>query len=139
MNAKTAETKKNRWSLKRFRREERGTTSIEFVLWFPFFIALQGMIADSSMAFMNLNRMYDVARDTARRASLGEMTASQAASHINSTLPGFIAPTVTVDDTDPTDLSIQIAAPISNLVFFGAFDAFSLGNVQINYTVRKEV
>lgn len=122
-----------------FCKDKDGSMSIEFVLWFPFFLALQGLIADSSLAFLNVNRMYDAARDTARRAAIGDLTSAQAVNFATNSLPDFIAPTITVDDSHATDLVINITAPIANLSFFGYFDGLSLGNINISHTVRKEV
>ncbi len=126
-------------ALRRFRRNTDGTTSIEFVLWFPFFLALQALIADSSLAFLNVNRIYDAARDVGRRASVGEMTAAQAAIYVKTTLPDFIKPTVSVDDSSATDLVVNISTPISNLSFFGLYDGLKLGTLNVSYTVRKEI
>ena len=57
---------------------EGGSATVEFVIWFPFYFMLLGLIGDTAVAFMNVNQMWNTARDTARRASVGEMTAIEA-------------------------------------------------------------
>ncbi len=52
--------------------EEGGTTTIEFVLWLPIFILILSLVIDVCFVFLGQAVMYDVASDSARRASVGQ-------------------------------------------------------------------
>jgi len=67
----------NRWKAHkaRFARyigddEDGGTTTIEFVLWLPIFVLILSLVIDVCFVFLGQAVMYDVASDTARRASI---------------------------------------------------------------------
>ena len=55
----------------RFLRDERGSQSIEFVLWVPVFVALLVIVIDASTLYLTQTEMENVARDTARRIIKG--------------------------------------------------------------------
>ena len=82
--------------------------------------------------------MWDAARDTARRATVGEMDPTTAENHAKAMLPSFIGPKVFVDNSDPVDIVVSITAPMANLGFFGTFDLFNQGDVSVNVVMRKE-
>lgn len=124
--------------LRSFRKEESGVATVEFVIWFPFYLMMLGLIGDATITFMNYNRMWDAARDTARRATVGEMDVATAEQHASDYLPSFISPNVTVDNTDPVDIVVSIEAPLANLSFFGTFNLFTQGYVSVNVVMRKE-
>lgn len=67
-----------RW-IDRFRRDERGSQSIEFVLWVPVFVALLTIVIDATTLYDTHSEMWNVARDTARRMVTGLITSEQAA------------------------------------------------------------
>ncbi len=121
-----------------FFRKEDGSSTLECVLWFPFHLALLGMIGDASIGFMNYNRMWDTARDTARRAAVGELTSTEAQQFVASNLPGALATLVTIDTSSATDVTVQISASLSDLTFFQALDSFGAGNVTARVVMRKE-
>ncbi len=50
-----------------FLRDDRGSQSIEIMLWIPIFVALLVIITDASMLYLTQTEMWNVARDTARR------------------------------------------------------------------------
>lgn len=125
--------------LRGFFRKEDGSTTMECVLWFPFHLALLGMIGDASIGFMNYNRMWDAARDTARRAAIGELSASEAEQFAADNLPGFMVPSVTIDTSSATDITVQISASLSNLTFFQAIESFATGDVTARVVMRKEI
>jgi len=52
--------------------EDGGTTTIEFVLWLPIFILILSLVIDVCFVFLGQAVMYDVASDSARRASIGQ-------------------------------------------------------------------
>jgi Flp pilus assembly protein TadG len=54
-----------------FLRDDRGSQTIEIVLWIPIFVALLVIIIDASMLYLTQTEMWNVARDTARRMTTG--------------------------------------------------------------------
>lgn len=57
--------------LQKFLRDDRGTATIEFVIWIPIFVALLIIVVDLSMVHLAHTEMWNVARDTARRMTTG--------------------------------------------------------------------
>ncbi len=54
-----------------FLRDDRGSQSIEFVLWLPIIGALLVIISYASILYTTHTEMWNVARDTARRMTTG--------------------------------------------------------------------
>ena len=54
-----------------FFRDDRGSQSIEFVLWLPIIGALLVIISYASILYTTHTEMWNVARDTARRMTTG--------------------------------------------------------------------
>jgi Flp pilus assembly protein TadG len=54
-----------------FLRDDRGSQSIEFVLWLPIIGALLVIISYASILYTTHTEMWNVARDTARRMTIG--------------------------------------------------------------------
>lgn len=57
----------------RFRRDERGSASIEFVLWIPILIPVLLLTIDATTLYQIHSEMWNVARDTARQLSDGDI------------------------------------------------------------------
>ena len=57
-----------------FLRDDRGSQTIEIVLWIPIFVALLVIIIDASTLYLTQSEMWNVARDTARRMTTGALT-----------------------------------------------------------------
>ena len=55
-----------------FLRDDRGSQTIEIVLWIPIFVALLVIIIDASTLYLTQTEMWNVARDTARRITTGK-------------------------------------------------------------------
>lgn len=67
-------------SLLRFGKDDRGSITVEFVLWTPILFGFILMIADVSLAFMQQARLLDISREAARivaRHGLDEAGAEQ--------------------------------------------------------------
>jgi Flp pilus assembly protein TadG len=61
--------------LRSFRRDERGSTTIEFVLWVPLLLTLLLFATDVTLAFMRQSQVWQVSRETARIVSRHGMDA----------------------------------------------------------------
>lgn len=60
-------------------RDERGAQTVEFVLWVPIITALLLIVADAATLYITHNEMWNVARDTARRMSTGQLASAEEA------------------------------------------------------------
>jgi Flp pilus assembly protein TadG len=58
-----------RGDLGSFRRDETGSTTVEFVLWVPLLVALLLFATDVTLAFMRQSQVWQVSRETARIVS----------------------------------------------------------------------
>lgn len=68
--------------LDRFRRDEQGSATIEFVLWLPIIAALLVVMIDATTLYITHTEMWNVARDTARRMVTGAvLTEAEAEAH----------------------------------------------------------
>jgi hypothetical protein len=56
-----------------FLRDDRGSQTIEIMLWIPIFVALLVIIIDASTLYLTQTEMWNVARDTARRMTTGQL------------------------------------------------------------------
>ena len=59
--------------LNRFRRDETGSMTVEFVLWVPIIVALLVTMIDATTLYVTHSEMWNVARDTARRMVTGNL------------------------------------------------------------------
>ena len=62
-----------------FLRDDRGSQTIEIMLWIPIFVALLVIISDASILYLTQTEMWNVARDTARRMTTGQLMTEVAA------------------------------------------------------------
>lgn len=120
-------------------RDEQGSATIEFILWVPVIMALVLFAADVSLYFANTSRVSDTARDVTRRISLGQIQVSDAATYVAAHLPATFAPLVSVDETDPDDLTVDISVPYTAISPFGTIAAFRSGQFVFRYVMFREV
>jgi len=98
-------------SVMHFLRDERGSQSIEFVLWVPIFVAILVIVVDASTLYITQTEMENVARDTARRMVKG-LPAAQAEIHaLNSMslreLPYLVEATFSEDTGAEVVISVE--------------------------------
>ncbi len=123
-----------------FLRDEKAAVTIEFVLWVPIFVGLFVLVTDASIIYLTHSEMWNVARDTTRRMTTGEITtraqaADWAASHL------FLGSRTYVIDPDFTtaDLNVTIAIGLDGAAIFGFFFEPILGRSLVaSVTMRKE-
>lgn len=120
-----------------FLRNEKGSFAIEFAIWVPLVMALLLATVDISVSFFGYARMWDVARDTARRAATGQLAAAEAEAHAAAQLNPAWRCDVSVDDSGREDVVVTISS--SNLgPVFGVLDWFAPGDLTAALVVRKE-
>ena len=72
--------------LDRFRRDETGALTVEFVLWVPVIMAVLIVVIDAATIYVTHTEMWNVARDTARRMVIEFTTTAQAKAYANNAM-----------------------------------------------------
>ena len=129
----------------RFHSDRRGVSAVEFALITPILVLIIAGIIDGGALFYLQNNMANVARDTVRRLSVGEISSSSdaqtfASSHILNWGATF---TVNVTEPDPddvndTDYVVEITVPIDDAALMDPFNFFNSGTLRARAVMRQE-
>ena len=127
--------------LRRILRDDRGSATVEHALWLPVFASLIGVSIDASLSFHTHGRMWDAARETARRVSVGEMTPAQARTYASGLLPSTAAYRIRVTQTadEMPTVTVSIAAASADVSLFGTLDLLTSERLNTVYSMRREV
>ncbi|MDJ0827251.1 MAG: TadE/TadG family type IV pilus assembly protein [Rhodobacter sp.] len=119
--------------LKTFKRSENGSTSIETVLWMPFFVALFSLIVDGTLIFNNHSNVLRIVHDANRALSVGRIDSGAEAETLILANAAHISSNMTVD-TVVTNGVIQTVAvvPVSDLDMTGLFSGIAAVNLTVN-------
>lgn len=122
-------------ALRAFLRDERAAATIEFVLWVPVIVFILLAAVDATILYLHHTEMWNVARDVARRVSVGEITEDDAVDAIKEGLY-LRSDSYFVQTSDPKSIDVQIyiQTPVIEASVFGIFQPI-LGN-QIHAYVR---
>ena len=125
-------------------RSERGVAAVEFALAIPFvLLVLSGIIQFGFVLFLQ-SHVADVARETARRAAVGELAQADAVQFAQDTLLNWgVTYSVAVtlpDPNDPndTDVDVQISLPMSQAALIDILGLFQSGTLTAAVTAREE-
>ena len=137
-----------------FLRDDRGSQTIEFVLWLPIIGALLVIISYASILYTTHTEMWNVARDTARRMTIGVyddgitgvMDEAAAIDYAQSQLRlyeflGSGYDVIATEDTVAETMTVVITLGVSDGSFdAGFFGAFSLvgGTLAARVVMRAE-
>ena len=118
--------------------------AVEFALVLPVLIlVLAGVIQFGSMFFVQ-NNMTDVARDSARRLAVGELTAAETQQYAQNALVDWgITYTVVVTepnpiDPDDKDITVTISAPMRQASLVNLLDLPDTQVLSAAVTARQE-
>ena len=117
-------------SIQKFFRDDRGSQTIEFVLWLPIIASLMVIITDASILYLTHTEMWNVARDTARRLSSGQLQTENdavvyASQQLNLYDPAYVV-TATRDTT--ASMTVVITVAVVDATIFGNFLTPVLGS-----------
>lgn len=119
-----------------FHKDQHGSATVEYVLWFPFFIVFTLFIVDTTVTLHQHARMWDTARYTARLVSTGDASTAAAVKFAESSLsPEF---EINIDNTTDSDLVVVSIAGYGGLSISTPLDL--LGNPRLSavYVMRNE-
>lgn len=102
--------------------DERGSATIEFVLWVPIFATILVAAIDATVLYLHHTEMWNVSRDVARRVAVGDITEAQAPDVVDEELYLY-SDAYFVETSDPTDtdVSIMIQTHVAEASIFGFF------------------
>ncbi len=106
--------------LRRFIRDERGSATIEFVLWVPVYVIVLVAVTDASILYLSHTEMWNAARDTARRISVGALTAADAPDRAGEMLL-LSGRSYTVAASDAGPVIVEISVNVGDASVFGFF------------------
>lgn len=104
--------------------DESGATTVEFVLWVPVFMLILMLTVDVSLLFLRQSNMWQVARDTARQVSIGQLTTKAKAEEYAELKGTFGGDTPAADveiDTTYRWVRVNISVPMREVGVFGIF------------------
>ncbi len=131
-------TKRARPSFRRRLGDDSGGVTVEFVIWFPFLLLLATLIVDLSMIFTTNARMYDAARDAARRMALHRATAAEAEAYVYDHMLFGRSQSYSVEAIDDTDVSVTVTTTLSSASIFGAFASLLPRDLTARVVMMKE-
>ena len=105
-----------------FWRDERGSGTIEFVLWVPLFSFLLMVATDASFMYLTMTRMENAARDAVRQVSIGRLQTAAVDTYVAARLdsgPYSVSAACSTADV----ACIRITRPVNTVVSFNIFSA----------------
>lgn len=122
--------------LRQFIGDEQGSFSIEYVLWIPLIMTIIVLTFDVTLTFNGVARMWDIARDTARRVATEEMTVAEGKAYAESVFTTSGTYTVSIDDSTDNVIVTISASDVSPAI--GALDYVAPGLMQSTFIMRKD-
>jgi len=123
--------------LRRFLQREDGNATFEFVLWLPLIAGIIVGSFDLNRVLFAQSQMWEVARETARRVSVGEL-ASDAADEWALAVLGSDSQTYTVTVTSGTDVTVAISRQVTDVALIGSLTDSSDFQINASVTMRNE-
>ena len=122
-----------------FLRDERGSATIEFVLWVPIFVVILVAATDATILYLHHTEMWNVSRDVARRVAVGDMTEADAVTVVQNEMYLY-SRAYTVSTSDPTelDVKIMIRTSVADASVFGFFKPVLGRYLTAMVTMRRE-
>ncbi len=123
----------------RFLRDERGSATIEFVLWVPVFVIILVAATDATVLDLHHTEMWNVSRDVARRVAVGDMTEADAAAAVQNEM-FLYSRAYTVATSNPTELDVRIMIQtnVGDASVFGFFKPVMGRYLTAMVTMRRE-
>jgi hypothetical protein len=125
-------------------RRHSGLALVEMALVLPLLIiVLAGIVQFGGMFFLQ-NKMLNLARDAARRLSVGEITSSQAQAQIQTGLSAWTQTFTTniqmpvPNDPVDNDVEVTISVPKAEASLMDIFGMFQSGDLVARVVMREE-
>ncbi len=106
--------------LRAFISDDRAVATLEFVIWVPVYLILLVAVTDASILYLTHTEMWNTARDSARRISVGAMTAADTPDRAGEKLL-LGGRTYTVAASDAGPVIVEISVNVGDASVFGFF------------------
>ena len=122
-----------------FLRDERGSATIEFVLWVPVFVVILVAATDATVLYLHHTEMWNVSRDVARRVAVGDLSETDAVAVVQNEM-FLYSRAYTVSTSNPAELDVQIMiqTSIADASVFGFFEPILGRYLTAMVTMRRE-
>ncbi len=127
--------------LHEFIHDERGSPTIEFVLWVPVFVFFLCFTIDASILYLTHSEMFTVARTTARQISVGALSIDDAPAYAESRLL-LSGRTYTTGVLSGSLLIVEITVNVGDATVFGMMSSitgYGVSNNVMGRTMRARV
>jgi len=120
-----------------FLKDDRGSSTMEFVLWLPLFMLILLMTADATFIYLSYTEMLNASRDAARRASIGLITSqTDLGVYIADTIPGAGYKYGFARSGDI--VTVSVIKPYADIAMSPIFDALYDKNLTTTVSMRVE-
>ena len=123
--------------IRAFISDDRGTATIEFVLWVPVYVIILVAVTDASILYLTHTEMWNTARDSARRISVGVMAAADAPDRARERLL-LSGRTYTVAASDAGPVIVEISVGVGDASVFGFFKPVLGRELNVRVVMWKE-
>ena len=124
-----------------FLKDDSGSETVQFVLFVPVFAAVLVIVTDASFLYLNHTEVWNVARDTARRMAVGQLTSEQEAiDYASSRITMFDNQYQVSASYDPdTKMAVLITVQIADAMIFGKYLQPIMGqSIGARFEMRSE-
>ncbi|MDJ0630035.1 MAG: TadE/TadG family type IV pilus assembly protein [Rhodobacter sp.] len=119
--------------LRSFGGSEEGSSTVETVLWMPFFVALFSLIVDGTLIFNNHSNVLRVVHDANRALSVGRIDSGAEAETMILAGASHISPNMTVATQVSNGIIYTVAqVPVGDLDMTGIFSGIAASTITIN-------
>lgn len=133
-----ASAKRSGW--RRFLRDDRGSFTIEAVIWLPIFVVVLCMIADTALIFAKQSQVMRVVQDANRSYAVGKFADGAATETYILNLVHAMSPNATARSTLTNGIiTTTVTMPARDLIATGMLPVLSGMNVLVVLQQMKEV
>ena len=122
-----------------FLRDQRGSETVQFVVWLPLIAFVLITVTDASFLYLNHTEMTNVARDTARRLTTGNLlTEDEAKAYAYGELAQYAYNYEVLVNRDPdAAMTVVVSVPVVDVTVFGFFLTPVLGSTMGTRVVMR--
>lgn len=123
--------------IRRFLADERGSFTIEFVLWVPLFAFLLMLTSDASFMYLTMTRMENAVRDATRQVSIGRLSRDEVPDYVQGELDAGPYEVSTDCSTDEF-ACVRVSRTVNSIVTFNVLTALIGETVGAETRMRLE-
>lgn len=124
--------------VKTFRNDTSGSVTVDYVLWFPLFMAFVIFVAEVSIIFTTNAMMWDTARETARRMAIHSLDTVDAKQFISSRLGAERDDYTVLIQNAGDEVSVDINIILSTTPFVAKMLKVDWNHIEANVIMMKE-